>query len=61
VQGQSLQANLGGMPAVARVFGVQRAQGGNLQGVVAFVEKDDRVYQVLGFTLAQSWSRFPPR
>lgn len=58
VQGQSLRADLDGMPAVARIFGVQRGQGGNLQGVVAFVEKDDRVYQVIGFTLAQSWNRY---
>ncbi len=58
VQGQALRASLDGLPAVARVFGVQRAQGGDLQGIVAFVEKDDKVYQVLGYTLAQSFNRY---
>lgn len=58
VQGQSLQASLDGLPAVARVFGVQRGQGGNLQGIVAFVEKDNRVYQILGYTLAQAFNRY---
>lgn len=58
VQGQSLRASLDGLPAVARVFGVQRGQGGNLQGIVAFVEKDDRVYQILGYTMAQSFNRY---
>jgi predicted Zn-dependent protease len=55
VQGQSLQANVGGLPAVARVFGVQRGQAGDLQGIAAFVEHNDRVYQILGYTLAQNW------
>jgi predicted Zn-dependent protease len=55
VQGQALQANLGGLPAVARVFGVQRGQSGDLQGIAAFVEHDNRVYQILGYTLANNW------
>lgn len=55
VQGQSLQANVGGLPAVARVFGVQRGQAGDLQGIAAFVEHNDRVYQILGYTLANNW------
>lgn len=58
VQGQALQARLDGLPAVARLFGVQRGQGGNLQGIVAFVEKDNKVYQILGYTLAQSFNRY---
>jgi predicted Zn-dependent protease len=48
-RGQSLQANLGGLPAVANVFGAQTQQG-NLMGIVAFVEHNNRVYQVLGYT-----------
>jgi predicted Zn-dependent protease len=56
VAGQTLQANLGGQPAVARVFGVQRGQSGDLQGVAAFVEDNQgRVYQILGYTLADRW------
>ena len=55
VQGQSLQANLGGLPAVTRVFGVQRGQSGDLQGIAAFVEHNNRVYQILGYTLADRW------
>lgn len=58
VQGQSLRADLGGLPAVANVFGVQRGQQGDLQGVVAFVEHQDRVYQVLGYTLANRWRNY---
>jgi predicted Zn-dependent protease len=48
-RGQSLQANLGGLPAVAHVFGAQTQQG-TLMGIAAFVEHGDRVYQVLGYT-----------
>lgn len=55
IQGQALQANVGGLPAVARVFGVQRGQAGDLQGIAAFVEHNDRVYQILGYTLANNW------
>jgi len=55
VQGQALQADLGGMPGVARVFGVQRGQSGDLQGVAGFVEYGNRVYQILGYTLANNW------
>ena len=58
VQGQALQANLGGLPAVARVFGVQRGQAGDLQGVAAFVEHQGKVYQVLGYTLADRWRSY---
>lgn len=58
VQGQSLQANVGGLPAVARVFGVQRGQAGDLQGIAAFVEHDNRVYQILGYTLANNWGGY---
>ncbi len=57
-QGQALQANLGGLPSVARVFGVQRGQSGDLQGVAAFVEHNNRVYQVLGYTMADRWRNY---
>jgi predicted Zn-dependent protease len=58
VQGQSLRADLGGLPAVANVFGVQRGQEGDLQGVVAFVEHQNKVYQVLGYTLANRFRNY---
>ena len=53
-QGQSLRADLGGLPAVARVFGAQTQQG-ELQGVVAFAEHANRVYQIMGYTTANRW------
>lgn len=55
--GQTLRADLGGLPAVARVFGVQTQQG-DLQGVVAFAEHNDRVYQILGYTSANRWGSY---
>ncbi|HYH45554.1 MAG TPA: M48 family metalloprotease, partial [Thermoanaerobaculia bacterium] len=58
VQGQSLRADLGGLPSVANVFGVQRGQEGDLQGVVAFVEHQNKVYQVLGYTLADRFRNY---
>jgi predicted Zn-dependent protease len=59
VAGQSLRADLGGLPSVARVFGVQRGQSGDLQGVAAFVEdKQGRVYQIIGYTLADRWRSY---
>jgi predicted Zn-dependent protease len=57
-QGQSLRADLGGLPAVARVFGVQGTQQGDLQGIVAFVENNNRVYQILGYTPSQRWRTY---
>ncbi|HYU34903.1 MAG TPA: M48 family metalloprotease [Thermoanaerobaculia bacterium] len=56
VQGQSLQGS--GMPAVTRTFGVQRGQSGDLEGVATFVEHGNRVYQILGYTLANRWSGY---
>lgn len=56
-QGQALRADLGGLPAVARVFGVQTQQG-ELQGVAAFVEHNNRVYQILGYTAANRWGSY---
>lgn len=56
--GQTLQANLRGLPAVTRIFGVQGTQSGDLQGIAAFVEYKDKVYQILGYTLARSWRSY---
>lgn len=56
-QGPAVRANLGG-GAVANVFGVSRGQGGDIQGVAAFVEEGNRVYQILGYTLANTFNRY---
>ncbi len=56
-QGPAVRANLGG-GAVANVFGVSRSQGGNLQGVAAFVEEGNRVYQILGYTMESNFNRY---
>ena len=57
VQGQALR-NDSGLPSVSRVFGVQRGQSGNLQGIASFVEHQNRVYQVLGYTLADRFNGY---
>ena len=53
IQGRALQGGQGG--GVTRTFGVQRGQSGDLQGVATFVEQDNRVYQILGYTLSDRW------
>ncbi|MES1244652.1 MAG: M48 family metalloprotease [Acidobacteriota bacterium] len=59
VQGQALQGAGDGQPSVSRVFGVQRGQSGDLQGVATFVEdRGGRVYQILGYTLADRWRSY---
>jgi predicted Zn-dependent protease len=55
--GQSLRTDLGGLPAVARVFGVQ-TQSGELEGIAAFAEKDGKVYRILGYTSAQRFRNY---
>jgi predicted Zn-dependent protease len=55
--GQSLRVDLDGLPAVARVFGVQTQQG-EIEGIVAFAEKDGKVYRILGYTPARSFRRY---
>jgi predicted Zn-dependent protease len=56
-EGQTLRTDLGGLPAVARIFGAQ-TQSGNIQGIAAFAEKSGKVYRILGYTVAQNWSRY---
>jgi len=56
--GQSLQVNPNGLTAVSQVFGVQGSQSGDLQGVATFVAHNGKVYQILGYTGTQSWSRY---
>ena len=58
--GQAVQTNLagGGSPAVSRAFSVQGSQSGDLQGIASFVEQGGKVFQILGYTRSQSWSRY---
>lgn len=61
VQGQALNNGGGyndGGRSVSQVFGVQRGQSGDLQGVATFVENGGKVYQILGYTLASSWGSY---
>ncbi|HEX5760708.1 MAG TPA: M48 family metalloprotease [Thermoanaerobaculia bacterium] len=57
-QGPALRASLGGLPAVANVFGVARQQGPSLQGIAAFVELGGKVYQLLGYTTQARWNGY---
>lgn len=55
--GQSLRTDLGGLPSVARSFGVQTQQG-SLEGIATFVEFNNKVYQILGYASSQNWRRY---
>ncbi len=57
-QGPALRASLGGLPAVANVFGVARQQQPSLQGIAAFVELGGKVYQLLGYTTQNRWNGY---
>jgi predicted Zn-dependent protease len=57
-RGQALQANLGGLPAVAHVFGASTSQGVSLRGLAAFVEHQNKVYQILGYTTENNWRAY---
>lgn len=57
--GEAVQTNLAGSgsPPVARAFSAQGSSG-NLQGIASFVEHGGKVFQVVGYTRSQSWSRY---
>lgn len=57
-QGPALRASIGGLPAVANVFGVARQQQASLQGIAAFVELGGKVYQLLGYTTENRWNGY---
>lgn len=57
-QGQALSTSIGGLPAVANTFEVQRQQGGSLRGLAAFVEHGGKVYQLLGYTGEGQWGGY---
>lgn len=56
--GETLRTEVNGQPGVVRTFGVADTEAGDLQGVAAFVEYGGRVYQILGITRAQDWTRY---
>jgi predicted Zn-dependent protease len=56
-EGQTLQAELGGLTAVSRNFSAQ-TQSGDLEGVAAFVEKGGKVFRILGYTTSGKWGSY---
>ncbi len=55
--GQAWRQQIGGFPAVSYVFRAQAEQT-IVQGLAAWVEYGDRVYQVLGYTPEQRWANY---
>ena len=55
-RGQAWRGDVNGNRAQAYQFAAATQQG-NLQGIAAFVELDNRVYQILGYAPAQRWGR----
>lgn len=49
----SLSGDIGGLPTVGERFVVQRQQGGDIVGYAAFVEHQNRVYQLMSYTVDQ--------
>jgi predicted Zn-dependent protease len=58
VNGETLLTEVNGQPGVVRTFGLLDTDAGDLQGVAAFVEYGGRVYQILGVTREQDWTRY---
>jgi len=58
VNGETLLTEVNGQPGVVRTFGILNTDAGDLQGVAAFVEHGGHVYQVLGITREQDWTRY---
>jgi len=55
--GQARTTNVGGMPAAEATFAAQ-SESGLLRGSVTFVQYDDNVYRLLGFTLDERWTSY---
>jgi predicted Zn-dependent protease len=56
-EGRAWRSNIGGSDTVAREFGAT-TESMSLRGVAAFVEHDNRVFQLLAYTPEQLWSRY---
>ncbi len=55
--GQAWRQQIGGFPAVSYVFRAQAEQT-IVQGLVAWIEYGNRVYQVMGYTPEQRWGAY---
>ncbi len=57
-QGSGWRASVGGLPAVASAFRLDRGASGHVDGLVAFVADRDKVFQLLGYSLSDHYSRY---
>jgi len=55
--GEASRRQIGGFPAVLSTFRVQTAQG-YLRGLVAWIDYQERVFQILGYTPEARWSQY---
>ena len=55
--GESSRRQIGGFPAVMSTFRVQTEQG-YLRGLVAWIDYQDRVFQILGYTPEARWNQY---
>ncbi len=59
-RGNPWRGQIHGQSATAAEFAVPRQQAPSLRGLAAFVENDGRVFQLLGYSTEDRWSRFDP-
>lgn len=57
-EGSAWRDSMGGLPAVARGFRLDRASAGDVEGLVAFVADGSRVFRLLGYALADRFERY---
>jgi predicted Zn-dependent protease len=55
--GETSRRQIGGLPAVVSTFRVQTEQG-NLRGLVAWIDYQERVFQILGYTPEARWNEY---
>jgi predicted Zn-dependent protease len=55
--GQARTVNVGGLPAAEATFAAE-TDDGLLRGSVTFVQYDDNIYRLLGFTLDERWTSY---
>jgi len=55
--GETARRQIGGFPAVTSTFRVQTEQG-YLRGLVAWVDYQERVFQILGYTPEARWNQY---
>jgi predicted Zn-dependent protease len=57
-EGSAWRDSVGGLPAVAKGFHLDRGASGDVEGLVAFVADGDRVFRLLGYGLAGRFERY---